>query len=58
MKIQQILKDLEELEKKFFIPVNAHPLKKISASGGAMAGMDNSKNDSSFHSKDEENHIP
>lgn len=50
MKIQQILKELEELEKNFFIPVNAHPLKKITDLKG---------NDQSIMSRGEEDsHIP
>jgi hypothetical protein len=32
-KMLSILKDLDQIEAAFFIPVNAHPLKQVNESG-------------------------
>lgn len=36
----QILKELEQIESAFFIPINAHPLKKVNEAASSEAGND------------------
>ena len=39
-KMIQILKELEQIESAFFIPINAHPLKKVNEAASSEAGND------------------